>query len=426
MPVSPVCADQRANVGFCAGDGIRVCFDLLSYRDELCTPGATCLDGPDGAQCECRTGYRAQDDRCLDIDECEDAPCGEHEACLNAVGGFACPCAQGFERADGACVDIDECESPWACGDTGTCSNSFGDYSCTCPPGSLVIDGGHECSDVDECEIDNGACGELACHNLLLSHGCLRSRGQLALNGGSACAVLESGAIRCWGDPAAEVVREAPTGGAYAMVSAGSDRACAVTMDGRIECWGAGEWCGDAELQGRYAWVTLGSGGCALTIDGEVRCCDESLVLPDYTYRAIAASSWELCGLDEYGDVQCTTINLEQWAFAADEYVGVSASSDSICATTRHGQAVCRGQPITLISERLLYYEGNAEHGCGITDRNEVRCVGVNQMYASTWQHQGDYVALATSTVGMCLLTSAGELECRGYYPEPPLEPLSL
>ena len=119
----------------------------------LCAPGGRCVEDkmdPRGYRCECRHGFQNKHiesgpdfiEICQDIDDCMTMPgiCGSAK-CRNTPGGFDCTCPPGFEyKADEQrCVDIDECRpkdpKDRKCPPPGNCSNFDGGFKCTCPPG---------------------------------------------------------------------------------------------------------------------------------------------------------------------------------------------------------------------------------------------------------------------------------------------------
>ncbi|MCH9685577.1 MAG: DUF4215 domain-containing protein [Deltaproteobacteria bacterium] len=109
------------------------------------------------------------------------------------------------------------------------------------------------------------------------------------------CALLESGAMRCWGDgqhgqlgtadiatigdnEAPSAVGEIPLGDAVVDFAAGQDHTCAVLDGGQLRCWGDGRYgqlgretidnVGDDEAPDAVAAVALGSGVLASVFSG--------------------------------------------------------------------------------------------------------------------------------------------------------------
>src|SRR5690606_697288 len=130
---------------------------------------------------------------------------------------------------------------------------------------------------------------------------------QLALSSAFMCALLQSGAVRCWGrfggygygnlDNIGDQPGEMPPpdidlGGTVLGLSSGSAHTCALMAGGSVRCWGANSWgelglghtntIGDqpgempppiVDLGGPVAQLSLASqGACALMETGTVRC----------------------------------------------------------------------------------------------------------------------------------------------------------
>jgi alpha-tubulin suppressor-like RCC1 family protein len=138
---------------------------------------------------------------------------------------------------------------------------------------------------------------------------------QIAAGTSHTCAVLDTGAVRCWGmgrllgygydidqiigdDEAPAKAGDVDVGGLVAAISAGGNHTCAVLTDGRLRCWGesqngelgygnidpvgvtaAPSTAGDVQVGGPVKQVSAGlytqGGGphtCALLENGHVRC----------------------------------------------------------------------------------------------------------------------------------------------------------
>uniref|UniRef100_A0A8B9H722 Hemicentin-1 n=1 Tax=Astyanax mexicanus TaxID=7994 RepID=A0A8B9H722_ASTMX len=91
------------------------------------------------AATNCPHGFRAQRDKCLDINECEQRDTCQHE-CMNTPGSHKCLCPSGYRLMTNGktCQDIDEClEQNIQCGSNRMCFNMRGSYQCIdtpCPP----------------------------------------------------------------------------------------------------------------------------------------------------------------------------------------------------------------------------------------------------------------------------------------------------
>uniref|UniRef100_UPI00359018BB fibrillin-1-like n=1 Tax=Myxine glutinosa TaxID=7769 RepID=UPI00359018BB len=140
-----------------------------------CSGLGNCVPQPDGAYCNCTSGYTAMDLTCKDVNECEANThnCHENATCENTNGSFTCPCKQGYrgESESGTCVDINECVILEYCSEDANCENRNGSFSCDCKPG--FNGNGSICDDVDECTLHKDNCHSNAnCSNTIGSFKC--------------------------------------------------------------------------------------------------------------------------------------------------------------------------------------------------------------------------------------------------------------
>lgn len=90
----------------------------------------------------------------------------------------------------------------------------------------------------------------------------------VAVGGDWACAVLDSGALDCWGPDAPE-----PPAGDFTQVRASPTHACALGRDGSVACWGDDFWGQSRAPAGTFAAIEVGPGlSCATTADGLREC----------------------------------------------------------------------------------------------------------------------------------------------------------
>ncbi|MEJ2539095.1 MAG: chromosome condensation regulator, partial [Gemmatimonadota bacterium] len=132
---------------------------------------------------------------------------------------------------------------------------------------------------------------------------------QIALGGNHTCALLDSGAVRCWGlaangqlgygstetigdDETPASAGDVDVGGRVTRIAAGGNHTCALLDNGAVRCWGAGllgqlgygateqigddetpASVGDVDIGGPATQVSVGGGHtCALLAGGAVRC----------------------------------------------------------------------------------------------------------------------------------------------------------
>ena len=86
-----------------------------------------------------------------------------------------------------------------------------------------------------------------------------------------ACALLDSGAVVCWGDNI-DGGADAPAG-SFSAVSAGSDYTCGLRPSGAVECWGGNHQGQTDAPAGSFSAVSAGHWHtCGLRLSGVVVC----------------------------------------------------------------------------------------------------------------------------------------------------------
>ena len=137
-----------------------------------------------------------------------------------------------------------------------------------------------------------------------------------------ACAPMESGLMRCWGEPRRAVVDEAPSSGTFLALDIGrapssehaAEHACAIETDGDLRCWGDDHGIiSDTPATGSYTQLSVGrTHACAISTGGSLRCWGSS---SDYVwdepsgsdYRSIHLDpgNYSACAHDDFGYITC-------------------------------------------------------------------------------------------------------------------------
>jgi cysteine-rich repeat protein len=284
------CDDGNAN----SSDGCieckpAVCGDgLVQTGAEQCDDGN--LDTSDGCPAACQLA------RCGDgfvetgVEVCDDA--GAPGGCNNNCGKLAL-------CGDSVVDDNEECDD----GNTDTtddCTTAC--HAATCTDGFLHA-GVEACDDGNQA--DNDGC----------DNDCEPSRVIAVAAGGShTCALLRSGKVRCWGDNAFGQLGYGDTerrsrpgpdidlGGRAVQLSAGSDHTCAVLDTGAVRCWGNG-------VDGR-----LGYGNTNRIGDDETPASAGDVPLGGIAVN-VSAGTFHTCAVLDTGGVRC-------WGRASDGQLG--------------------------------------------------------------------------------------------------------
>jgi alpha-tubulin suppressor-like RCC1 family protein len=245
---------------------------------------------------------------------------------------------------------------------------------------------------------------------------------QIAAGGGHTCAILSSGAVRCWGGGVSGALGYANTnsigdderpvqagdvdvGGKVVQITTGTDHTCALLDTGAVRCWGGAVYgrlgygntnaigdnetpasAGNVNVGGTVVQISAGvSHTCALLDTGTVRC-------------------W---GQGEYGRLGYGNTNAigddEPPAAAGDVNVGgtvtqIAAGGAHTCALLSTGKVRCWG-------------EGTSGLGYG-----NVNSIGDDENPASAGDLSigGTAVKIATGRNNTCALLDTGVVRCWG------------
>ncbi len=278
----------------------------------------------------------------------------------------------------------------------------------------------------------------------------------LAAGSSHSCALLDNGAVKCWGenfagqlgigdtanrgDAANEMGDALPvvdlgTGRTAVILTAGSSHSCALLDNGALKCWGDNTYGqlglgdtvnrGDAanEMGDALPVVDLGTGrvvialtagqshSCALLDNGEVKCWGDNftgqLGLGDTNSRGDAAN--------EMGDT-LPTVDLGSGRMA----VAISAGTEHSCALLDNGEVKCwgynsygqlglgdiddRGDAANGMGDALgavdlgagrtaVMLQAGSLHTCALLDNDAVKCWGYNsngRLGLGDTEHRGD------------------------------------
>ena len=199
-----------------------------------------------------------------------------------------------------------------------------------------------------------------------------------------ACALLDSGAIECWGANYSGQT-DAP-GGSFSAVSVGGDHTCGLRPSKQVECWGYNEYGQTDAPGGSFSAVSTGGAHtCGLRTNGAVECWgnndDGQADAPGGSFSAVSAGVRHTCGLRPNGAVEC-------WGNNDD------------------GQADAPGGSFSVAS-------AGVSHTCGLRPNGAVECWGDNSFYRAN-APGGPFTAVSTGYSHTCGLRTNGAVECWG------------
>lgn len=367
--------------------GGRACepIDECAEGADDCADVAECTDTPEGWQCSCATGYVGDGRSCENVDECADgsADCAFEATCIDTPGGYECACGPGFVGDGTHCDDVDECEDGGAgCDALAECTNEVGSYRCTCPAGYLGD--GLRCDDVDECADGSDDCDDTAtCENTPGAYECTCPPG--FLSDGRACH-----------DEASEVI----------SVFAGGAHTCALMNNGAVRCWGWGiygelgyastEDIGDDEGIAGIPYVALGgvtsdiglgvTHGCAILEGGELRCWGRNF------YGALGQAHSDDVGDDEHPESAPS-------ALIGEPVLEVAGGGEHTCVRLEGGRVRCFG----------LSVDGQTGYG-------HVEAIGDDEAPSTAGDVAvgGEVVQLTAGRDHSCALLATGAVRCWG------------
>jgi alpha-tubulin suppressor-like RCC1 family protein len=254
----------------------------------------------------------------------------------------------------------------------------------------------------------------------------------ISAGGAHTCAILDTGAVRCWGDgaeghlgygntddigdnetPASVNPLDLGAGRRATAITVGGDHSCAILDTGKVRCWGFGQdgrlgygnvnTIGDNETPGSAGPVDLGTGRRAV---------------------AIAAGDFHTCAILDTGQVRC-------WGYGANGSLGYGNAS-SIGDNETPGSVA----PVDLgVGRRAVAISGGGFSTCALLDNGAVLCWGPGEYgqlgTASTDAIGDDETPGSASTVGFgageravaissgssfsCALLDSGRVRCWGY-----------
>lgn len=202
---------------------------------------------------------------------------------------------------------------------------------------------------------------------------------QIAVGRAHTCALLDTGAVRCWGDNAfgqlgrgdrinigddetPEQVGDVEIGGAVVQIAAGARHTCALLdHTGAVRCWGANDHgqlgygdtqaVGDGQIAGRERPADVG---------------DIALEYPTARAVQIAAGAWHTCALLDTGAVKC-------WGLGSDGRLGYG-HVNNVGDTEMPGDVEASD-----LGGDAVQIAAGMEHTCALIDTGatgEVRCWG--------------------------------------------------
>jgi cysteine-rich repeat protein len=463
------CGNNVVDLDEVCDDGNNISGDDCSAdcrSDETCdngkldlAKGEVCDDGNnisgDGCSADCRSnetcgnetvdtviGEVCDDGNNINGDDCS-ADCGSDESCGNGIVDLAAgeECDGGNQDAGDGCsstCNVEVCgnvivDPGEACDDGNETSGDGCEVDCTITgPVEIVAGGFHTCVRLwtgavrcwgrnNEGQLGHGHSLPIGDNEVPSTAGDVDVGGpviQLAAGFGHTCALLQGGAVRCWGvnvegqlgyghtNPIGDnelpsAAGDVDVGGPVVAIAAGDHHMCALLEGGALRCWGHNNFgqlgyghtndigddelpitAGDVNVGGTV--VAIGAGDfhtCALLEGGALRCWGRndfgqlgyghtsSVLAPGANVNvggpviALGMGDFHTCALLEEGTVRC-------WGRNDDGQLGYGHTNDI-------GDGSGEMPPANVqVGGSVVAVRGGDAHTCALLQNGTVRCWG--------------------------------------------------
>ncbi len=205
---------------------------------------------------------------------------------------------------------------------------------------------------------------------------------QLALGRDHSCALFDSNSVKCWGDnqygqpglgdtdnrgdepgemgALLPLVLITPDRGISSLV-AGTDHTCALLDDGAVKCWGRNEYgqlgLGNTDNYGD-GWVEFPT---FVQVD----------LGPGRTAVQITAGYAHTCALLDNETIKC-------WGYNDDGQLGISSTAERGNAPFEMG-AYLQAVDLGAYSGQPIHVSAGTRHTCALTDTGHIKCWGLNE-----------------------------------------------
>ncbi|MEM9491914.1 MAG: hypothetical protein AAGC55_22400, partial [Myxococcota bacterium] len=344
------------------------------------TPGAVPSNIANGAYC----GDGVLDSAAGEI--CDDGNSDDGDDCSNACRPASCD--DGLHNADELDVDCGghcgpgSCQDGQMCGADSDCSAG----QCSSSTGTCVITSTVAAGERHTCVLS--AAGSVRCWGRNLSgqsgQGNTETIGndefpsvladidlggpavQLAAGDEHNCAILDGGAVRCWGegdwgrlgygntddigdDETPAAAGDVPLGGVAVKIAAGHGHTCAVLASGAVRCWGMNNY------------GQLGYGNTDTIGDDETPAAAGDVAIGGFAID-VAVGQWHTCVLLSGGGMRCWGYNNGRLGYGDGELRGDDETPDTLGLVPIGG---------TVVQMAL-----GTSHSCALLDTGAVRCWG--------------------------------------------------
>jgi alpha-tubulin suppressor-like RCC1 family protein len=206
------------------------------------------------------------------------------------------------------------------------------------------------------------------------------------------CALLQTGALSCWGE--AQLGASRLSAQRFIDVAASLETICGITAQGALHCFGADAGMPEPGLRLTGIWGGA-SHFCALTESGGAQCWGDnsegqSSAPKDVVFASLSAGHFHSCGLDNSGEVHCwgretegqtrppTHLRLNTISTGWDHSCGLDAQGQAHCwgCKARHNDLLIGDACSPPKASLTAISAGDLWRSCAITAQGETECWG--------------------------------------------------
>jgi alpha-tubulin suppressor-like RCC1 family protein len=228
---------------------------------------------------------------------------------------------------------------------------------------------------------------------------------------GIACRTDSAGQAACWGDAVT-----LPEGPVHKIVL-GRAHGCALMQSGALSCWGGAEEDADQHAGRRFVDASASlDATCALTAQGALHCFGEDLGMPPPGKRLtqVSGGAAHFCALSEIGRAHCWGEDTDGQTRAPTDqlFQSLTAGHFHTCGITLEGHTSCwgrntEGQSSPPEDTRLTKISAGWAHTCGLSSEGQAVCWGCDVRHPKL---QIDAEAACSPPDGPFSAISAGDL----------------
>ncbi len=230
------------------------------------------------------------------------------------------------------------------------------------------------------------------------------------------CALLDNGAVRCWGWATFEQLAPA---GRFVQIT----QNCGLRPDGSFECWGPGLGVAPMEPPADHFTQVASTHSrlCGLKPDGSAECCGREYLGGELESRPGPFSQIRLapdfnCGLKTDGTIQCWGAYSLQTLATDGRFTDLAVGEWHVCGLAESGHVLCWGDEALSTPEppagQFVGIAAGSDLYCGLRIGGTVECWNAN--FTSELDTEPKPLKIGLGWLFICGLNEEGIVSCRG------------